>query len=68
MVLKCISLICYLITSYHYKLIDVREANKNLEYTSQISNVVTIAKPYVSTDKLDEQELNTLVIGLFGNT
>ena len=55
MVLKCISLICYLITSYHYKLIDVREANKNLEYTSQISNVVTISKPYVSTDKLDEQ-------------
>ena len=67
MVLKCISLICYLINSYHYKLIDVREANKNLEYTSQISNVVTISKPYVSTDKLDEQELNTLVIGLFGN-
>ena len=67
MVLKCNSFICYLITSYHYKLIDVREANKNLEYTSQISNVVTISKPYISTDKLDEQELNTLVIGLFGN-
>ena len=67
MVLKCNSFIFFLITSYHYKLIDVREANKNLEYTSQISNVVTISKPYVSTDKLDEQELNTLVIGLFGN-